>query len=71
MRLIEQHLTTLGETTRRVFLMSRFEGLTVKQISDSLAITPKAVEYHITKALKTLRIGLGDMSVIALFIWLT
>ncbi len=65
-QLIEQHLTTLGDTTRRVFLMSRFEGLSVAQIAKELTVSPKAVEYHITKALKILRVGLSDLAVIIL-----
>ncbi len=68
MQLIEQHLTTLGETTRRVFLMSRFEGLSVAQIAQVLTISPKTLEYHITKALKTLRLGLSDLALVTLLV---
>ena len=40
--------------------MSRFENKTVKEIADETNLTIKGVEYHITKALKALRINLKD-----------
>jgi len=38
-----------------VFTYSRDEELTVSQIAKKMDLSPKAVEYHITKALRTLR----------------
>lgn len=40
--------------------MSRYEQMPVKEIAARMNITPKSVEYHITKALKVLRIALKD-----------
>jgi RNA polymerase sigma-19 factor, ECF subfamily len=45
----------LPEKARLVFNYSRNEELSVKAIAHKLDLSPKAVEYHITKALKTLR----------------
>lgn len=45
----------LPEKSRLVFHYSRNEELSVKAIARKLDLSPKAVEYHITKALKTLR----------------
>lgn len=50
----------MPEQTRRIFEMSRFENKTVKEIAEETNITAKGVEYHITKALKVLRINLKD-----------
>ena len=50
----------LPEQTHRIFEMSRFENKTVKEIADETNLTIKGVEYHITKALKALRINLKD-----------
>ena len=45
----------LPEKARLVFSYSRNEELSVKAIAHKLDLSPKAVEYHITKALKALR----------------
>lgn len=58
--IIEQTLATLSLQTRQVFEMSRYEQLSVKEIAETLELSPKAVEYHITKALKLLRTSLKD-----------
>lgn len=51
----EKALTQLPEKRRVVFLMSRMENLTYKEISARLNITTKAVEQRMTLALKELR----------------
>ena len=58
--IIHNTLQSLPEQTRRIFEMSRFENKTVKEIAEETNITAKGVEYHITKALKVLRINLKD-----------
>jgi RNA polymerase sigma-70 factor (family 1) len=45
----------LPETARLVFAYSRFEKLSVKDIGIKMDLSPKAVEYHITKALRALK----------------
>ena len=59
-RIIHKTLKNLPEQTHRIFEMSSFENKTVKDLSDETNITIKGVEYHITKALKALRINLKD-----------
>ena len=58
--ILKETLASMPEQTRRVFIMSRYQQLPVKEIADKLNITPKTVEYHITKSLKVLRIALKD-----------
>jgi len=58
--IVERTLASLPEQTRRCFEMSRYEMLPVKEIAENLLLSPKAVEYHITKALKMLRVALRD-----------
>lgn len=58
--IIEKTLQSLPEQTRRIFEMSRYESLPVKEIASRLSVSGKSVEYHITKALKSLRIALKD-----------
>ncbi len=59
-RILQETLSTLSEQTRRIFEMSRFENLTGKEIAEVMGISPKGVEYHISKALKELRVAFKD-----------
>jgi RNA polymerase sigma-70 factor (ECF subfamily) len=55
----ETSLATLGEKQRTVFLMSRMEDLTYKEIAERLSISVKAVEKRMSQALKVLKQKLG------------
>ena len=46
---------TLPEKTRLVFRYSREDQLSVAEIAGKMDLSPKSVEYHMTKALKTLK----------------
>ncbi|MDR2968268.1 MAG: RNA polymerase sigma-70 factor [Tannerellaceae bacterium] len=58
--IVDATLNSLPERTREIFLMSRFQGLTKEEIAAALGITSKGVDYHISNALKNLRITLKD-----------
>lgn len=58
--IISRTLNTLSEQTRQVFVLSRFENKSNKEIAEEMEISVKGVEYHISKALKALRITLKD-----------
>ena len=58
--IIRETLKLLPEQTRRIFLVSRFENKSNKEIAEQMGISIKGVEYHISKALKALRITLKD-----------
>ena len=62
---IEKALQGLPEKTQTIFKLSRFEHLTIKEIAFQLGMNEKAVEYHITQSLKTMRIHLKDFIVTA------
>lgn len=51
----ETILASLGEKQRSVFLMSRMEELTYKEIAERLDISVKAVEKRMSQALKVLK----------------
>jgi RNA polymerase sigma-70 factor (family 1) len=57
---INRALQLLGENERVVFMMSRFEELTYKEIAARLDLSVKAIEARMSKALKILRIELKD-----------
>ena len=53
----------LPEKARLVFVYSRDEALSIKEIAEKLDLSPKSVEYHMTKALKTIRDSIRKMSI--------
>ena len=70
-KILHDTLDSLGGKTGRVFSLSRFNGMTNKEIAEKMGITEKTVEYHISKALKALRISLKDyLPLIAVFLGL-
>jgi len=62
---IEKALEELPEKTQTIFKLSRFENFTIKEIAFQMNMNEKAVEYHITQSLKTMRIHLKDFIVTA------
>lgn len=54
-RKLAQALTQLPEMRRKVFELSRLEGMSYKDIAEHLSISVKTVEKHISKALQQLR----------------
>jgi RNA polymerase sigma-70 factor (ECF subfamily) len=59
-QIISDTLDTLSEETRQIFILSRFKEKNNKEIAEIMNISVKGVEYHITKALKVLRVALKD-----------
>ena len=59
-KIIERTMEQLPPQCRMVFNLSRFEEKKNKEIAEKLNISEKAVEGHITKALKVFRIALKD-----------
>jgi len=59
-KIVHDTLNKLPEQTRLIFIKSRFENLSHKQIAEEMGLTTKSIEFHITKALKDLRIALKD-----------
>lgn len=58
---INQAIAELPPKCRNVFSLSRYAGMTNKEIASELGISIKAVEKHIGKALKELRISLKPL----------
>lgn len=55
---IDEAIDLLPEKCKIVFILSRFEQLSYKEIAKNLDISPKTVENQISKALKMLRMKL-------------
>ncbi|MDR2914607.1 MAG: RNA polymerase sigma-70 factor [Tannerella sp.] len=58
--IVDKTLDSLSEQTKRVFTMSRYENKSHKEIADLLGMTTKGVEFHISKAIRVLRLALKD-----------
>jgi RNA polymerase sigma-70 factor (ECF subfamily) len=69
--IVEKTLATLPPQTRRVFEMRRYDAMPVKEVADALAMNPKTIEYHLTKAAKALRAALVDYLPLIFFLFLS
>lgn len=59
-QIVDEALTTLPEQTRIIFMKSRYDNLSHKEIAEQMGVSTKSIEFHITKALKVLRVALKD-----------
>jgi RNA polymerase sigma-70 factor (family 1) len=57
---LEEGIQKLPEKSKQVFKLNRLEGRTVQEIAHLLNLSEKAIEYHLTKSLKTIRVHLKD-----------
>jgi len=66
--LIQKEINALPEKMKKVFLLSRKEHLSHKEISEKLTISEQTVSKQITNALKILRVKLGALHFLIYFI---
>ncbi len=59
---------SLPKKCKMVFKLSRIEQLSHKEIAEQLNVSTKTIENHITKALKILRLSLGNVMSIELIL---
>jgi RNA polymerase sigma-70 factor (family 1) len=60
-QLINNEIDLLPSKTKEIFRLSRFGQYTNDEIAGSLNLSGKSVEYHITRALKRLRLRLNEI----------
>ncbi len=63
---VDQMVATLPERQREVFLLSRKEGLSYKEIATKLDIAEKTVEYHISQAIGVIKKKMRDMGLLGM-----
>jgi len=67
---VEEIIKELPERQKEIFVLSRTEGLSHKEIASKLQITTKTVEYHISLAIKSLKMKLNSQGMIILLLCL-
>lgn len=57
---IEEGMVKVPEKSKKIFYLNKLEGKSVKEIARILHLSEKAIEYHLTKSLKELKLHLKD-----------
>jgi len=65
---IDKAISQLPQKTQTIFRLSRFEQHSNKEISHIMDLSEKAVEYHISQSLKSLRFYLRDLMLVDLLL---
>src|ERR1035437_3529566 len=60
---ITELVNQLPERRKEIFIKSRFEGLSIKEIAEKLKISHKTVENQLTEALKFIRTNLNSENI--------
>ena len=63
---IDRIVSNLPEKRQQIFILSRTNGLSNKEIAQQLNISEKTVEDHITHAIKKIKSSLKDMGILSL-----
>ena len=67
---ISELINHLPARRKEIFIKSRFEGLTIKEIAEKLEISHKTVENQLTEALKFIRTNLNRESIPAILFFM-
>lgn len=70
-KIVKQTLKHLSARTREMFIMNRFSNYSYKEIAQHFNTSEKSVGFHISKALKVLRVALKDYLTLLAWISLT
>lgn len=57
---LQKSLAELPEKTRQIFMLNRFERLTIREIAAQLNLSEKSIEYHLSRSTTYLRQHLRD-----------
>lgn len=68
---LEKGLNNIPKKSKMIFRLNRFEGRSVKEIAGQMNLSEKAIQYHLTRSVKELRLYLKEfLSVAILFLGL-
>lgn len=57
---LEKGLNTIPEKSKMIFRLNRFDGRSVKDIAGQMNLSEKAIQYHLTRSVKKLRLYLKE-----------
>lgn len=60
--LVQQGMGQLSETTKRIFWLNHFLDWKKETIAEYFQLSEKAIEYHLTKSLKTVKMYIKNIS---------
>jgi RNA polymerase sigma-70 factor (ECF subfamily) len=64
---VQDTLVTMPEMRKKVFELNRLQGLTYREIAELLSISEKAVDNHLTKAVKQLKKNLPLLVLLSIY----
>lgn len=68
---LEKGLNTIPKKSKMIFRLNRFEGRSVKEIAGQMNLSEKAIQYHLTRSVRELRLYLKEfLSVSVFFLWM-
>ena len=65
---LEKGLNTIPEKSKVIFRLNRFEGRSVKEIAGQMNLSEKAIQYHLTRSVKELRLYLKEFLSLSVFL---
>lgn len=66
-KILRDAIATLPDTTREIFILSKFKEKKYQEIADLYGISPRQVEYHIFKAMTMLKEKMGKYYLLVIF----
>ena len=68
---LEKGLNTIPKKSKMIFRLNRFEGKSIKQIAGEMNLSEKAIQYHLTRSVKELRLYLKEfLSLACIILWM-
>ena len=67
--IVDRTLAGMPKQTREIFIMSRYQNKSYKEIAALTGMTTKGVAFHINKVLKVLRVNLKDYFPVFIYLY--
>lgn len=68
---LQKALALLPDKTREIFILNRFEHLTIREIAQRVGLSEKTIEYHLARSTAFLRQHLRDFASVWVIVFLS